>query len=93
MAQEIYSEYTDQREPFGIDESWLDVTASTSVKGEGMKIAKEMSSRIKYELGVTVVLVFPGIRYLQSSVLIIKSQMPLQSFPKTITRILHGNFQ
>ena len=33
MAQEIYSEYTDQREPFGIDESWLDVTASTSIKG------------------------------------------------------------
>ena len=54
MAQEIYSEYTDQREPFGIDESWLDVTANTSIKGDGMKIAKEISSRIKYELGVTV---------------------------------------
>ena len=40
MAQEIYSEYTDQREPFGIDESWLDVTASTSIKGDGMKIDK-----------------------------------------------------
>ena len=50
MAQEIYSEYTDQREPFGIDESWLDVTASSSIKGDGMKIAKEISSRIKYEL-------------------------------------------
>ena len=49
-----FSEYTDQREPFGIDESWLDVTASTSIKGDGMKIAKEISSRIKYELGVTV---------------------------------------
>ena len=55
MAQEIYSEYTDQREPFGIDESWLDVTASTTtVKGDGIKIAKEISSRIKYELGVPV---------------------------------------
>ena len=40
MAQEIYSEYTDLREPFGIDESWLDVSASTSIKGDGMKIAK-----------------------------------------------------
>ena len=40
MAQEIYSEYTDQREPFGIDESWLDVTASTSIKGDGMKITE-----------------------------------------------------
>ena len=44
-------------------------------------------------IGQEEVLVFPGIRYLQSSVLIIKSRMPLQSFPKTITRILHGNFQ
>ena len=44
MAQEIYSEYTDQREPFGIDESWLDVTASTSIKGDGMKIAKEIGA-------------------------------------------------
>lgn len=54
MAQEIYSEYTDRREPFRIDESWLDVSASTSIKGDGMKIAQEISNRIKYELGVTV---------------------------------------
>ena len=54
MAQEIYSEYTDLREPFGIDESWLDVSASTSIKGGGMKIANEISKRIKHELGVTV---------------------------------------
>lgn len=54
MAQEIYSEYTDLREPFGIDESWLDVSASTSIKGDGMKIASEISKRIKHELGVTV---------------------------------------
>ena len=50
----MYQDYTDLVEPFGIDESWLDVTASTSIKGDGMKIAKEISSRIKYELGVTV---------------------------------------
>ena len=54
MAQEIYSEYTDLREPFGIDESWLDVSASTSIKGDGMKMANEISKRIKHELGVTV---------------------------------------
>lgn len=54
MAQEIYSEYTDLREPFGIDESWLDVSASASLKGDGRRIAEEISSRIKRELGVTV---------------------------------------
>lgn len=54
MAREIYSEYTDRIEPYGIDEAWLDVTDSRSVKGDGMKIAKEISDRIKYELGITV---------------------------------------
>ncbi|MDO4650300.1 MAG: DNA polymerase IV [Eubacteriales bacterium] len=54
LAQEIYSEYTDMREPFGIDESWLDVTASTSIKGDGKAIAKEISNRVKFELGLTV---------------------------------------
>lgn len=54
MAREIYSEYTDRIEPYGIDEAWLDVTASRTVKGDGMKIAEEISNRIRHELGVTV---------------------------------------
>ena len=53
-AREIYSSFTDQQEPFGLDECWLDVTESTSIKGEGLKIAEEISSRIKKELGITV---------------------------------------
>lgn len=54
MAQEIYAEYTDKREPYGIDESWLDVTDSVSLKGDGYHIAQEISSRMKKELGITV---------------------------------------
>ena len=54
LAHEIYGEYTDQQEAFGIDESWLDVTGSCSCKGDGLTIAKEISSRVKYELGITV---------------------------------------
>jgi DNA polymerase-4 len=54
MAQEIYADYTDLREPFGRDESWLDVTASASLKGDGELIAKEISNRMKSELGITV---------------------------------------
>lgn len=54
MAHEIYGDYTDLQEPYGIDESWLDVTASASVKGDGYKIAKEISNRMKRELGITV---------------------------------------
>lgn len=54
MAQEIYAEYTDKREPYGIDESWLDVTDSVSLKGDGYHIAQEISCRMKKELGITV---------------------------------------
>lgn len=54
LAHEIYSEYTDLQEPFGIDESWLDVTACAGYKGGGLTIAQEINARIKRELGVTV---------------------------------------
>lgn len=54
LAQRIYGDYTDQIEPFGIDESWLDVTSSAGLKGDGEQIAREISGRIKQELGLTV---------------------------------------
>lgn len=53
MAREIYEDYTDQIEPFGLDESWLDVTGSVGLFGDPMTIAREISSRIKFELGIT----------------------------------------
>lgn len=54
MARRIYRDYTDQIEPFGIDEAWLDVTGSAGLFGSGEKIAREISGRIKAELGLTV---------------------------------------
>lgn len=53
LARQIYLDYTDQVEPFGLDECWLDVTGS-AIRGDGLTIAKEISARIKYELGITV---------------------------------------
>ncbi len=50
----IYAEYTDLVEPFGIDESWLDVTASQRIFGSGYEIATEIKERIKKEIGITV---------------------------------------
>ena len=52
-ANEIYARYTDKIEPFGIDESWLDVTESRFF-GDGMQIAEMIRSDIKKELGITV---------------------------------------
>ena len=54
MARKIYSEYTDQVEPYGIDECWLDVTGSTHLFGDGKAIADKIRKQIKSELGITV---------------------------------------
>lgn len=54
LVREIYLEYTDQVEPFGIDECWLDVTGSTCIYGNGIQIAEQIRKRIWNELGVTV---------------------------------------
>ena len=53
MAREIYEDYTNQIEPFGLDENWLDVTGSVGMFGSPMSIAKEISDRMKFELGIT----------------------------------------
>ena len=43
----IYLEYTDQVEPFSVDESWLDVTGSLHLFGDGKKIADELRRRVR----------------------------------------------
>ena len=53
LAREIYSEYTDQVEPYGLDECWLDVTGSIALFGDGRAIADDVRRRIRQELGVT----------------------------------------
>lgn len=54
LLREIYGEYTDQVEPYGCDEAWLGVERSSSIKGDGLTIAKEINQRVKKELGITV---------------------------------------
>lgn len=53
-ARDIYYDYSNQVEPYGIDECWLDVSGSIHLFGKGRDIAEEIRSRIKKELGITV---------------------------------------
>ena len=53
LAHEIYYRYTDLVEPFGMDECWLDVTAS-GIYGDGMEIAEKIRTACREELGLTV---------------------------------------
>ncbi len=50
----IYCEYTDRVEPFSIDESWLDVTGSQRLFGDGKTIADILRRRVQEELGITI---------------------------------------
>lgn len=54
LIQNIYYSYTDQIEPFGLDECWLDVTGSLKLFGSVENIAEEIKERVKKEIGVTV---------------------------------------
>lgn len=54
LLNSIYCSYTDLVEPFGVDESWLDVTASRKLFGSGEQIAQQIRRRVREESGLTV---------------------------------------
>lgn len=53
LARAIYEDYTDQIEPFGIDEAWLDISGSSHLFGDGASIADNIRCRLREELGIT----------------------------------------
>lgn len=53
-VRKIYEDYTDRIEAYGIDECWLDVTASLKLFGGGLQIANTIRERVKKEIGITV---------------------------------------
>ena len=51
----IYGQYTDLVEPFGIDESWLDVTGSLHLfGGDARQLADDIRARLRQELELTI---------------------------------------
>ena len=51
--REMYSEYTDKVEPFGLDECWLDMTGIVSDYDEAEEVALEIRNRVKEEFKLT----------------------------------------
>ena len=55
LCRQIYYDYTPLVEPFGLDECWLDITGSVHLfGGDAGLVAREISERVKFELGITV---------------------------------------
>ena len=54
-VNELYGQYTDLVEPFGIDESWLDITGSMHLfGGDPVAIADELRRRVREEMGLSI---------------------------------------
>lgn len=54
VINDIYLRFTDLVEPFSIDESWLDVTASQKLFGTGEEIANTIRETVLKETGLTL---------------------------------------
>lgn len=56
MVKEIYCDYTDLVESFGMDEAWIELTGDYKIKTleQGKNIADEIRKRVKKKTGLTV---------------------------------------
>jgi len=54
FVREIYSDYSDRIEAFGLDENWIDLTGCVKNFEQGEKVIHEIRERVKKELGLSV---------------------------------------
>lgn len=52
LMRQLLGEYSDQVEPFGLDEAWLDVSGSARLLGDGPYLADQIRGRVHRELGL-----------------------------------------
>ena len=53
-VNEIYRRYTDLVEPFSVDESWLDITGSQRLFGDGKTVADRLRREVWEQIGITI---------------------------------------
>lgn len=54
LVREIYREYSDRVEPFGLDEAWIEYTGSRKLFGDPLRAAEEIRRRVKRETELTI---------------------------------------
>lgn len=85
LVNKIYLKYSDMVEPFGIDESFIDVTHSTLLFGSPYEIANSIKEEIKNTIGLTISV---GVSFNKS---LAKLGSDLKK-PDAITEIKYKNF-
>ncbi|MDD2441681.1 MAG: DNA polymerase IV [Clostridiaceae bacterium] len=53
LTRQILADFSDQVEPFGLDEAWIDVSGSIRLLGDGVALADQVRRRTREELGLT----------------------------------------
>lgn len=86
LVNEVYKEYTDRVEKFGIDESFLDVTESTKIFGSPYEIAYKIKEEIKSKFNLTISV---GVSFTKS---LAKLGSDLKK-PDAITILDHDNYK
>ena len=54
LVRRIYHRYSNDVEPFGMDESWISIPYSSDDTATGLEIAEEIRRDVRQELGLTV---------------------------------------
>lgn len=54
LARSVYGRFTDQVEPYGMDECWLDISGTEGIYGSPEAVANKIRETIKFELGLTI---------------------------------------
>lgn len=95
----IYERYTDLVEPFGIDESWLDVTGSMHLfGGSGRAVADELRAVVRRELELTISVgvsfnkIFAklgsDLKKPDATTVLLREDIPLKIWPLPVTDLL-----
>lgn len=86
LVNNIYLKYTDRVEPFGIDESFLDITESKRLFGSPVEIAYKIKEEVKNTLRLTISV---GVSFNKS---LAKLGSDLKK-PDAVTHIPYNNFK
>lgn len=54
LVKDIYKEYSDRVESYGIDEAWIDVSESVALFGDGETIAQLIKEKVNHLYGLTL---------------------------------------
>lgn len=54
QIKDVYRQFSDRVESFGLDEAWVDVSESSRLYGDGVSIARMIQKKVLQQFGITI---------------------------------------